>query len=130
MGLNDYYKTCPIPKPTDKKPKKKVNGWKNKKDRFCAYCGEPYAERHEVFGGPNRQTSINYGFQVDVCRMHHKELQNNFTDWAKAENKVLRSGFQRKFMDDLKKDGCTEKEALKAWMMIIGKNYLEECDPE
>lgn len=128
--MTEYYKNCPIPKPTDKKKKKKVNGWKDKKNRICAYCGEPYAERHELFGGPNRQISVDYGFQVDVCRAHHRELQNNYTDWAKAENQALRSYFQKKYMNDLMKDGCTRGESLKAWMMLIGRNYVEECDPE
>lgn len=70
--LDEYYQTCPFPKPKTTKKKKKVNGWKNKKYRRCKYCGEGNAERHEVFFGANRQTSIDNKFQVDVCRKHQK----------------------------------------------------------
>lgn len=130
--MNDYYKNCAFPKPTDKKKKKKVNGYKEKAKRICAYCGENYAERHELFAGPLRQISIDYGFQIDVCHRHHEELQNNITVWAQAENKALRAECQRKYMDQLMAAGYTEEAALREWMRpdFINRNYIEELMPE
>jgi len=50
-----YYETCAVPKPKNNKKKKLYNGYKDKPIRFCAETGAPYAERHEIFGGANRQ---------------------------------------------------------------------------
>ena len=61
------YKGALFPKPKRKKKQKKTNGYKDKAERICKYCGKPYAERHELFYGPLRQTSIDFGFQIDVC---------------------------------------------------------------
>lgn len=109
------------------------NGYKNKAERRCRYCPHPSggAERHEVFGGnPNRQISIREGFQVDVCRMHHQELQDNITPWAQKENLRLRQYFERKWLDERMTEGQTEAEAVRGWMSLIGKNYLDEIMPE
>lgn len=128
--MTAYYMTCAIPKPQTVRKKKKYNGYKDKKNRICAYCGEPYAERHEVFWGPLRGISIEFGFQVDACGRHHKELHENYTDWAKSENLYLRRYYERKYLDEKIDEGMSEKEALRDWMNLMGKNYLEECDPE
>jgi len=109
------------------------NGWKCKSERRCKYCPHPTggAERHEVFGGnPNRQISIREGFQIDVCRKHHQELQDNITDWAQAENLRLRQHFERQWIDKQMADGLTEREAVRGWMALIGKNYLDDIMPE
>lgn len=129
--MTEYYKNCAFPKPVDKKKKKMMNGYKNKSKRFCAYCGEPYAERHEIFAGPLRKISMENGFQVDVCRRHHKELQDNITTWAQAENKLLKAECERRYLDQLMENGFTEEEALEEWMSpdFIGKNYIEELMP-
>ncbi len=128
--MNNHYETCPFPKPRAKKKKKKQNGWKEKKNRVCAYCGEYYAERHELFGGPNRQISIDEGFQIDLCRYHHEELHRNVSEWAKVENKALKSAAQKQYMDKLIECGMSEDAALKAWMNLIGRNYRDEMMPE
>ena len=47
--LDDYYQSCAFPKPKPAgKAKKKVNGYKDKPNRYCHYCGKRYAERHEI----------------------------------------------------------------------------------
>lgn len=126
-----YYNSCAFPKPSDKKKVRKVNGYKNKKERVCYYCGKASAERHEIFAGPNRQISINCGFQIDLCSEHHKEIQDNVTQWSKEENLYHKRFFQSKYMLDLmEEDGISEEQALRCWMQLIGKNYLEDCDPE
>lgn len=122
--LNDYYKNCPIPKPVDKPRKKKVNGYKDKAERCCYYCGTPYAERHEVFGGPNRQISIDNGFQVDLCPAHHREIQDNITEWAQKQNRIWRKAYQTKYERTLIKRGLTEEQARESFIMLIGRSYL------
>lgn len=120
----NYYEKCAFPKPKSKKKKKMANGWKDKANRFCAYCGKPYAERHEVFGGSNRQISIDLGFQVDVCRAHHEELHSNSTEWAQAENERLKKLYQQQYESKLIDEGYTKEQARRAWMLLIGRNYL------
>lgn len=122
--LKNYYRNCAYPKPQSVKKKKKMNGWKNKPDRFCKYCGKPYAERHEVFGGSNRQISIDHEFQVDVCRKHHEELHWNCTEWAQCENVKLRQFYQQQYENELIEQGLTKEQARRDWMLLIGRNYL------
>lgn len=125
MGkLDDYYQNCAYPKPRSTKKKKKANGWKDKANRFCAYCGTPYAERHEVFCGSNRQISIDNEFQVDACRAHHEELHSNSTEWAQAENERLKKFYQQQYELKLIDEGYTDEQARRAWMLLIGRNYL------
>lgn len=121
-----YYATCAIPKPGTRKKNKKCNGWKDKPNRYCAYTGQPYAERHEVFGGANRQTSIDLGFQVDVSPEVHRELHENCSDWAKAENKRLRQKFQSQYEQELIEAGMEPEQARYAWIQLIGRSYLDD----
>ena len=125
-SLNDYYQTCAFPKPKpDKKPAKKQNGWKDKPQRRCWYTGKLGAERHEIFVGPNRQTSIEFGFQVDVCPEIHVRLHQEADDWARIENLKWRMYYQHIYEERLTQQlGLTPEEARKAWMAMIGKNYL------
>lgn len=87
----------PVPKPEKtKKKRKKQNGYANKAERYCHYCGTAYAERHEVYGGnPNRQISIDHGFQVDLCQKCHLEIEENITDRAKERNDYWESSINR-----------------------------------
>lgn len=128
--MNTYYLNCAFPKPGNTRKKKKCNGYKDKSERYCRYHGTPYAERHEVFPGSNRQTSIDYGFQVDVCPACHRELQDNITDWAKEQNRSLRRHFQKKFMSEQMQQGYSRETALQSWMILIGRNYIEELMPQ
>lgn len=109
--------------------KKRYNGYKGKADRRCFYIGLPYAERHEIFGGSNRQISIRHGFQVDLCPAKHRELQYNITPWAKEENRKWRETYERLYLDRLMQEGASEANALQAWMALIGRNYIEELMP-
>lgn len=124
--LDKYYQSCPYPKPKEKKPRKKQNGWKDKPERKCWYTGRPGAERHEVFGGPNRQTSIDMGFQVDVCPEIHAKLHANTDDWARIENLKWRMYYQHAYEQRLMGMGMDRKEAREEWMALIGRNYLPQ----
>ncbi|WP_251616173.1 hypothetical protein [Senimuribacter intestinalis] len=114
-----------------KREKKKYNGWKDKADRVCFYTGRPYAERHEVFPGrPNRQISIAHGFQVDLCPEKHRELQENITPWAKAENQKWRETYEQLYIDEQIDECVSANDALESWMQLIGRNYIEELTPK
>lgn len=119
-----YYDTCAFPKPQSKEKKKKCNGYKDKADRICTYTGRPFAERHEIFCGRNRQISIDYGFQIDVCHEIHEELQANITEWAQAENLRLRQKCQKEYEDKLIDAGITLEKAREMWLKLIGRSYL------
>ena len=119
-----YYDTCAFPKPRDKKKKKKCNGYKHKANRVCAYTGRPFAERHEIFCGRNRQISVDNGFQIDVCPEIHAELQENITEWAQAENLRLRQKCQSEYEGALIDAGITPDEARELWLRLIGRSYL------
>lgn len=109
--------------------KKRYNGYKDKADRICFYTGLPYSERHEIFGGANRQISIRHGFQVDLSPVLHRELHENITPWAKEENRKWRETYERLYIDAVTAEGASEAEALQAWMALIGRNYIEELMP-
>lgn len=116
----------PVPKPVNtKKAKPPCNGYKDKANRFCFYDGECNAERHEIFGGSNRKYSIEDKFQIDVCTRHHKELQDNITEWAQNENRKWREHFQKSYeVKKMKEEGMTHLQARIAFRARYGKNYL------
>ena len=129
--MNAYYETCAFPKPVSKKKKQLCNGYKDKASRTCAYTGQRGAERHELFGGANRQTSIREGLQIDLSPEKHRELQDNITPWAQAENKRLKAQAQKNWMEQyMEAENATEQQALRAWMLLIGRNYREDVMPE
>jgi hypothetical protein len=119
----------PVPKPPANKPKrKKQNGWKGKAERHCFYCDSPYAERHEVYGGANRQISIERGFQVDLCMKCHREMTENLTQRAQERNQYWKQHYQRQYEEKLKASGVSAQQAREMWMQLIGKNFLEEVN--
>lgn len=123
--------TAPFQNPRSLKRKKEYNGYKNKASRVCAYTGTSHAERHELFGGPNRQVSIREGLQIDLSPEKHRELQDNITEWAQAENKRLKAEAQKRWMDEyIENESVSEETALRAWMLMIGRNYREDVMPE
>ena len=123
--LKDYYRSCPFPKPKETKKKKPQNGYKDKPNRICWYTGQPGAERHEIFGGPNRSTSIEHRFQVDVCPEIHARLHANADDWARIENlkwsMYYQYTYEQKLIQEFELD---PEEARRCWMAMIGRNYL------
>lgn len=116
-------------KPKSSKKKKLYNGYKDKPNRVCAYCGINCAERHEIFGASNRQYSIANNLQVDVCSQHHRELHDNLTGWAKEENARLKRNYQLKHMRKCMNEGMSARQALDNWMTQIGRNYVLELKP-
>lgn len=124
-GLDDYYQNCAYPKPPKSRKKALLyNGYKDKSKRRCWYTGRPGAERHEIWGGSWRQTSIEMGFQVDICPEIHAELQANGSSWAKIENLKWKMYYQKTYEQKLIDTGITPEQARECWMALIGKNYL------
>lgn len=124
MTNNDYYYTCPFPKPGKPKKKKPQNGYKDKPNRRCWYCGRDYAERHEVFGGPFREISIELGFQVDVCPEHHRMLHSSADTWAKVENRKWAMYYQQKWEEEQIAEGKDPETVRATWIVMMGRNYL------
>lgn len=126
----DYYQTCPFPKSmgTPKRSKKKQNGYKAKVHRYCFYTGKPGAERHEVFPGIFRQTSIDMGFQVDVCPDIHYALQYGTTEWARQETQKWRVKFQKEYEEKLVNEGVSEAAARMNWIRLCGKSYINDME--
>ena len=122
--LDGYYRNCPFPKPRTTKKKLLANGYKDKPQRRCWYTDRPGAERHEIFGGPNRQKSIELGFQVDVCPEIHARLHANCDDWARIENRKWKMYYQTKYEEEMIAEGASDEEARSSWMMLIGRNCL------
>lgn len=124
--MENYYEACAIPKPSGVKKKKKYNGYKDKPSRLCYYCGTLYAERHEVYGGPNRQTSIDNGFQVDLCPDCHRSWHQQAEQlWIKRK-KEWQQHYQIAYESKLIAAGISSGQARNMWMGMIGKNYIDE----
>lgn len=110
--------------------RKKYNGYKHKPERTCFYRGTTNAERHEVFYGTSqREISILYGFQVDLCSELHSEIHRE-TEWGKKEDMLWKQAYQTVYMDCMEADGFDRDQALSAWMHLIGRNYLEDVIPQ
>jgi len=120
-----YYDTCALAKPTNKKKKPLYNGYKDKSERICFYCGTNYAERHEVYGGSNKKISIAHQFQVDLCTECHREIEANITQQAIARNDYWERHYQALYETKLIALGTTPEDARKLWMAMIGRNYLD-----
>lgn len=123
-NMNDYYQTCAFPKPKTTKTKKLENGWKDKPNRICWYCGARNAERHEIYNGPYRQTSIQMGFQVDVCSTCHRRLHEVGRPFGKIETMKWKMYYQKQYEDKLIESGIKKEQARDCWMTLIGRNYL------
>jgi len=95
-------------------------------DDFCAVCGKPYAEQHEVFYGNNRENSQRHCTTVRLCAEHHrhdKEISPHLNPKG-SFNKMLREQAQRGFENRQIKKGMTEDEARSEFIRIFGRNYL------
>ena len=123
-SLDSYYRNCPFPKPAKKKEKLLCNGYKNKAERRCYYTGQPGAERHEIWGGPWRQTSIEMGFQVDLSPEMHRKFHEAQEDWIIREINWWKRHYQEMYENKLIESGIRPEQARKCWMALIGKNYL------
>ena len=77
-----------------------------------------------MFPGHNRQKSIDMGFQVDVCAVHHRRLHENGRPFGQIEMAKWRMYYQKQYEDKLIESGVKPEQARELWMLMIGKNYL------
>ena len=123
--LDEYYQNCAYPKPKPAGRKRILhNGYKDKQNRRCYYTGAPGAERHEIWGGPWRQTSIDMGFQVDLSPEMHRKFHEMREDWVIREVTWWKKHYQEKYEGVLIETGVKPEHARECWMALIGKNYL------
>ena len=124
MAKKDYYSTCAFPKPKDSRKKKPENGWKDKPKRVCEVCGEYGAERHEIFGGPNRRNSMEDGLQMDLCQYHHRIWHEDTSREAAAWRKECRKKAQKKFEEKMMECGMNDTQARSCFLWRYGFNLL------
>lgn len=78
--------------------------------KHCYICGAKKEDKHEIFGGRNRRTSMKYGLVIPVCRKCHDLIPKN-----KTLNEKLHKLGQKEF----KKHYKTE-----SFIKVFGKSYL------
>lgn len=114
-----------VPKPTRSKKKRLVNGYKSKPSRTCFYCSTGSAERHEVFGGSNRQTSIKEGFQVDLCSGCHRAIHESVDEMWKGRRLSFQRYYQKLHESRLISElGISKDDARSRWIKLMGRSYL------
>lgn len=112
-----------FPKPIFKR-KKARNNPVPKDYKSCAVCGMTrMCETHEVYGGINRQISIEHEYQVPLCHTCHSDVTNNDDDVMHLQE-TWKKMFQQKQERKWVINGYTDEEARHLWMKRIGKNYL------
>lgn len=124
MKKKDYYEVCAFPKPKDTKKKRPENGWKDKPNRVCEVCGEYGAERHEIFGGPNRRNSIEDGLQMDLCQYHHRLWHEDTSKKVSRWRDKCRQKAQRKYEQSMMENGYDDQQARMSFMRRYGFNLL------
>jgi len=87
------------------------NRWSVFTDDFskCYFCDNPKVDLHELLPGRNRLNSIAYGFVLPVCRIHHKELTDDY-DKINEWKRTCQHYFEEHYSED--------------WMDVFKKNYL------
>lgn len=102
-------KKCKMKKKSSKlayKERKRVSILTDDTSR-CFICGMKKDDIHEIFGGSNRQKSMEHGLVIPICRKEHSDIKN-FENW------LHRLG-QKKF-----EETHTRKEFIKEF----GKSYI------
>ena len=112
------------PKPDFKKQKKAQNNKRILEPRRCALCHRVLlCETHEVFGGVNRQNSIEYGFQVPLDSRCHDLVTRNSESTLEAQQN-WRTCYQELQEETWQSEGKTPEEARAMWIELMGRNYL------
>ena len=73
---------CQMKKKSNKlayKERKRVSVLTDDIDR-CFICGMFKNDMHEIFGGSNRQKSIEHGLVIPICRLEHSNIKN-YEEW-------------------------------------------------
>ena len=88
----------------------------NNLDR-CYFCNQPRQAIHEVyFGTSNRQISIQNGFCVGLCNIHHN-MSNNSVHHNREMDLILKRLYQKEYEKTHTRDD---------FIRLIGRSYLDE----
>lgn len=82
--------------------------------RYCYFCGRPVQAIHEVYGGCNRQRSIQNGFCVGLCNYHHN-MSDESVHFNRDMDLELKRLYQKKYEEDHTRDDFID---------LIGKSFL------
>jgi len=94
-------------------------------DDYCERCGKPYAETHEIFGGSNRQHSMEDGLQVRLCGgCHRLNPQAPHVSPQHEINVELKQRGQTLYENKMLDNGFNEEQARSSFMQRYGRNYL------
>lgn len=77
----------------------------------CYICGNPLVEKHEIYGGSNRQVSMKNGFVVPLCREHHRLL---------TDNPLMALPLKQECQKEYERTNSRED-----FIKLVGKSYLE-----
>lgn len=129
-NLSDSFNPCPKAISKEKKKntqikKKSSKLAKKEKERFsilqedtnsCWLCGKYVrkADKHEVFGGFNRQKSMEFGMIINLCRECHQKVDVN-----KNVRDTLHSFAKVQFI---------KKYGKEKFIKEFGKNYMSEYE--
>ena len=111
----EYKQYKPIKKKSNKLKKLEANRYSILTDNLliCYICQKKKKDDlHEVFGGSNRQTSIKWGLVIPVCRLCHKEWEEDI------ELKI-------RIQKEAKEKFC-ELYSKEKFLKEFGKNYIKE----
>ena len=75
----------------------------------CYFCGGRAVAKHEILYGSNRNNSMEQGFVLPLCRLHHNSFHKNH---------VLTNEWSRKCQTIFELDHSNEE-----WLKLFHKNY-------
>lgn len=101
----------PLPKPTKKKKRGHRTNQRPSEWVPCEICGASSTSTHELFGGSNRNFSIDNGAQMRLCEVCHKHMHAN-----KEHQAEYRKAHQRRIMDE-------KGWSVEDWIREVGENY-------
>lgn len=115
----EYKQYKAIKQRTYKQVKKEKNRFSvfTKDLEHCIICGQPHINKHEIFFGRNRNTSIKYGFVIPLCDSFHHDQVNCTGIHFDTE---LCLEWQKKAQMYFEKNIDTREE----FISIFGTNYL------
>jgi hypothetical protein len=108
----EYKKVKPLKQRSFKQNKLERNRYSIFTNNFerCIECGKKATDKHEIYRGKNRHTSIKWGLVIPLCRTCHNDPE--------IEQKWRIKG-QQKFMQHYDK-------TIDEFIKIFGKNYLDK----
>ena len=98
----DYKAVKKIKKQSKKQKKKELKRFSIITDDMtnCYFCELKKDDIHEAIGGCNRQKSIEWGLTIPLCRLHHRELEDN-QELKEEIQRLAQRTFESKYSHEL-----------------------------